>query len=326
MGKRFIRSVLAQDEAVTVSTVVTYDLPVNPLSHIILSLKAANDTGTITDYAVLTSLLAQIARVEVLYKGQAIVSGSFADIALLQWFLRGAQPYAGNMVKTNNDVRWVSVVLGFGRRLFDVMQCFPATRKGELQLQLTYAAAQTGIDTLILQAETVELLDGAPGSFFKSTTLTKTPTSTGWHDVDLPVGNDLLGALLFGTTVPTGTSFNASIGQIKLLLDNVEFGYSFANWECVHGEELGARPHMFMNAHTHRGNFTTTVEGDTGVQQEDDGLVQLYSFLDFDPLGDGSYAVPTSGHSRCNLRINAEPAADAIRVIPVELIKVGGAT
>ena len=325
MAKRFIRSVLAQDEAVTVSTVVTYDLPVNPLSHIILSLKAANDTGTIANYSVWTALLSSIAKVEVLYKGQAIFSGSLADLMMLQWFLRGAQPYAGNIVKTNDDVRWITVVLGFGRRLFDTLQCFPATRKGELQLQITYAAAQTGIDTLIAQYETVELLDAVPASFFKSTTLSKTPTATGWHDLDLPVGNDLLGALLFSTTVPTGASFNASVGQVKMLLDNVEFGYSFCNWECLHGEMLQARPHIFMNEHIHRGNFTTTVEGDTGPQQEDDTKVQLYSWLEYDPDGTGEYAIRTSGHSRCNLRINQEPAADAIRCLPVELMRVVGA-
>ena len=323
---RFIRSTLAQDEAVTVSTVVTYDLPVNPLSHILFTMKALNDTGTITDYSVMGALLAQVAKLEVLYKGQAIVSGSLTDLMMMQYFNLGAQPYGGNFIKTNNDVRFVTVPISFTRKLYSLVEAFPATRKGELQLQVTYAAAQTGIDTPVVQIETIELLDCNPAQFLKYTTMTKTPSATGWHDVDLPIGNDILGVLLFSTTVPTGASYNASIGQLKVLLDNVEYGYSFTNWETLHGEILIPRPHLWLNEHIHRGNFTTTVEGDTGAQQEDDAKLQLYSYVEYDPLKDGSYALHTTGHSRANLRINAEPAADAIRVLPLELIKVGQAT
>ena len=86
---KFIRSVLAQDETITVSTVVTYDLPVNPLSHILFTLLFANDTGTITNYKALESALAQVSKVEILYRGQAIISGSLADVARLMEYLTG---------------------------------------------------------------------------------------------------------------------------------------------------------------------------------------------------------------------------------------------
>jgi hypothetical protein len=245
---------------------------------------------------------------------------------MMSYAILRAQPWGGNFVKTDNDVRWITVCIPFTRFLYSLIEAFPATRKGELQLQITYAAAQTGIDTVIAQIETVELLDATPTQFLKFTTQTKTPSSTGWHDVDLPIGNDILGALLYSSTVPTGASFNASIGQIKLLVDNVEFGYSFANWESVHGELLFDRPHLWLAEHFHRlVPNTSAAEMDTGFQQEDDTLVQRYAFMDYDPLRDGSYAIKTSGHSRVNLRINQEPTADAIRVLPVELIRVGQA-
>ena len=323
---RFIRSVLAQDEAVTVSTVVTYDLPVNPVSHILYSLKCLNDTGTLSNYSIMAALLAQVAKLEVLYKGQAIISGTLTDLMMLNYMTMKVQPFGGNFVKTNDDVRWVTVPICFGRRMYDVLEAFPATRKGELQLQITYAAAQTGINTVIAQIETVELLDVNPAAFLKYTTDSKTPTSTGWHDVDLPIGNDILGALLFSTTVPTGATFNASIGQVKLLVDNVEYGVSFGNWESLHGEILTRVPHLALNEHFHRGIAVASgATYDTGIQQEDDCILQNYSYLDYDPLMDGSFAIKTTGHNRVNLRINQEPTADAIRVLPVELVKVGQA-
>jgi len=324
---KFVRSVLAQDEAVTVSTVVTYDLPVNALSHVLFSLKCLNDTGTLSNYSVMAALLAQVSKLEILYKGQAIISGSLTDLMMMTFALMKSIPFAGNIVKTNNDVRWITVAIPLGRFLFSPLEAFPANRKGELQLQVTYAAAQTGIDTIIAQIETVELLDATPSQFLKYTTQTKTPSATGWHDVDLPVGNDILGALLFSSTVPTGATFNASVGQIKVLVDNVEYGYSMCNWETLHGELLVDRPHLFMANHFHRIDVATSVfgEADTGSQQEDDTIVQNYAYLDYDPLKDGSYAIKTSGHNRVNLRINQEPTADAIRVLPVELIRVGQA-
>jgi hypothetical protein len=273
------------------------------------------------------ALLAQVQKLEVLYKGQAIISGSLTDLMMLSYLVTGAQPYGGNFIKTNNDVRWITVTVPFGRAFYSLTEAFPGTRKGELQLQITYAAAQTGIDTVIAQIETVELLDASPVAFLKYTTQSKTPSSTGWHDVDLPIGNDILGALLYATTVPTGSSFNSSIGQIKLLVDNVEYGYSFANWESCHGELLVPRSHLWLAEHFHRGESPASwpTEFDTGIQEEDDTILQNYVYLEYDPLKNGEYAVKTTGHSRVNLRINQEPSADAIRVLPVELVRVGQA-
>jgi len=325
MGKAFIRSVLAQDETVTVSTVVTYDLPVNPLSHILFTLKCLNDTGTITNYSVLKALLAQVSQIEVLFKGSAIVSTSMTDLAVLMATMGMWQPSQLNLVKTNNDVRAVTVPILFGRKPFFEAECFPAVRRGELQLRVTYAAAQTGIDTPIVQIETVELPEAAPTQFLKYTASSKTPTATGEHDVDLPIGNDILGVLLFGTTVPTGSSYNATIGKIKLLIDNVEAYYAKANWETLHNE-LARRADWKYYHHFHQfSGISGGVDSDTGLQQEDDSLIDNYAYLDFDPLGDDNYLLSTEGRSRVHLRIDQEPTADALRIIPVEIIKLSAA-
>ena len=111
----FLRTVLAQDETVTVSTTVTYDLPVNPLSHILLTLKGANDTATVGNYNVMSALLASISNIEVLFKGSAVASLSFTDLAVLTGVLGRWTPGQLNLAQTDNDVRAVTVPLMFGR-------------------------------------------------------------------------------------------------------------------------------------------------------------------------------------------------------------------
>lgn len=320
---QFLRSVLQQDVALAVSTVQDpVDLPVNPLSHILLTIKALNDTGTIGDHRFLTSLMAFISNIEVTFKGQAIISGSLADLAILNCILTGFTPWQGNVVETTNSVRMATFILSFTRKLYAPDEAFPAVRRGELQMRLTSGAAPTGLDTLVLQTETVELLDVQPARFLKYTTHSKTPSATGDHDVDLPIGNPILGVLLFGTTVPTGAVFTASINQIRSLIDNVEVGYANSNWETIHGE-LGRRLKGLMEwqGHIHSVNAAGAGREDTEQQEVEQDNAENYAYMDFDPLMDGQYALQTANRARTHLKIDAG-VADAIRVIPVELMNV----
>jgi hypothetical protein len=324
---KFLRQVLVQDESQAVSLMRTDDLPVNPLSMVLLTVKMLNDTGTITDFSLINAILNSISKVEILYKGSAIISGSLADLARLSGFLLGRGPAQLVATAVNNAVRGVTVPILLGRRPFMVDECFPAVRRGELQLQITTAAAQTGVDTVVLQVETVELLDAKPTRFLKATTITKTPTATGDHDVDLPIGNKIAHALLFGTTVPTAASYNASIGQLRLLVDNVEQFYARANWETLHnemqrrvseGSQSASHQHVSDVAAAYT-QFQLTSNANANV-----GFFDSYALLDFDPLGDSSFLLDTAGRARIHLRINAD-VADAIRIIPTELIEVAGA-
>lgn len=321
---RFLRQVLVQDETLAVSTLRTDDLPVNPLSAILVTVKALNDTGTLGNFSLANALINQIAKLEVLYKGSAIVSGSLADLARLYGFMLGHPPAQTSATYVDNTTRSLTIPILLGRRPFWPEECFPAVRRGELQMQITSAAAQTGVDNLSLQIETVELLDAKPTRFLKATTIAKTPTATGDHDVDLPIGNKIAHALLFGTTVPTAVSFNASIGQLRLLVDNVESYYARANWETLHNEmcrrisegtQTSVHQHLENVAGAYAQNATTD-DNNSNV-----GFFDQYALLDFDPLNDGSYLLETAGRARIHLRINAD-VADAIRIIPTELIEV----
>lgn len=320
---QFLRQVLVQDETLAVSTVRTDDLPVNPVSMILLTLRNLNDTGTLTDYQVVSSLLAQIAKVEVLFQGSAIISGSLADVARLTAILIGRPPKQLVMTHTNNNIRGITVPILLGRKPYWAEECFPAVRRGELQLQTTSAAAQTGIDTLTLQVETVELLGANPARYMKSTTISKTPSATGDHDLDLPLGNKLAGCLLFGTTAPTAASFNASIGQLRLLVDNVEAYYARANWESLLGDlQLRSSVSPEVDSLTVLENTAALyTQNATSDKQNDTSFFDQYRWLDLDPRQDDNWLLDTKGRARVHLRINAD-VADAIRVMPVELVDV----
>jgi len=324
---KFLRQVLIQDETQAVSVLRSDDLPVNPLSMLLLTVKALNDTGTITDYTLISALLAYITKVEILYKGSAIVSGSLDDLARMNALMLGRPPMQMKATATNNDTRAITIPIMLGRSAYNAMECFPAVRRGELQLQITTGAAITGLDTIVLQVETVELLDAKPSRFLKYTTVTKTPTATGDHDVDLPIGNKIAGVLLFGTTAPTGASYNASFGQLRLLVDNVEQYYARTNWETLHGA-LGLRIAEGTQSLSHKhvsdvgaayAQFQLTASGDNLAP-----WFNNYALLDFDPRMDDSYLLETAGRARVHLRINAD-VADAIRILPAELIEVATA-
>lgn len=324
---RFLRQVLVQNESLATSSLRTDDLPVNPLTAILLTVRCINDTAALADYSLINALLNQIAKVEVLYKGSAVISGSLADLARLYGALLGHGPMQTAGAMTNNNVRSVTIPLLLGRRPFDPLECFPAVRRGELQLQITSAAATTGVKTLSLQIETIELPEAKPTRFLKATTIAKTPTATGDHDLDLPIGNKIAHALLFGTTVPTAASFNASISQLRLLIDNIEAYYARTNWETLHNElqrrvsessQSATHQHLENTAGAYAQNATT------GNNNTNTGFWDSYALLDFDPLGDDSYLLETAGRARIHCRINAA-VADAIRVIPTELIDVQNA-
>lgn len=324
---RYLHSRVAQDEAVTAGgTVMTHDLPVNPLSLILYTLRAR--TTAANTLSTLANLLGVMTRVEVIFKGQSIVSASLADLYAVAYYLARIAPHRKRQSDAAAAARiGITVPILFGRKPYDPAECFPAARRGELQLQSTPAAAFTALDTVTLQVETVELLEAQPQRFAKYTTITKTPTATGEHDVDLPIGNPIAGVTLFGTTVPVDGADTASFGDLRLLVDNVEQYQAFTNWESLKGHEALFRPSDWEGSeHVHR-LAAGAPAGDALVEaaQWPTAFLRNYAFLDYDPMKDGGYLLETDGRSRVHLRVTAD-VADAIRVLPIELLAVAGAT
>lgn len=323
---RYLRTVVHQDITVTAAATPTdKNLGVNPISFLLLTIRAAIAAANATP--TLANLLAVLSDVSVLFKGTSLVSGSLADLARLNERLIGR---AIQQQTINDDaaiVTWATIPILFGRKAYWPQEALPATRSGDMVLRTTPAASFTGITTVTLQVEMVELIDAVPQQFLKYTTFSKTPTATGDHDIDLPLGNPIVGCLLFGTTAPgaAATSFDASFNTVKLLVDNVESYYSLANWESLRGDGILTREQAYAFAnHNHETPNAVAAGAETSDVSDADLTDRQYAYLDFDPLMDSTYLLETEGRGRVSLRVNAG-VADAIRVLPIELIKLPGA-
>lgn len=321
----FLRSRLIQRDTLTAATTRTADdLPVNPLSAILVTL--AMDVDAINVAPTVDNMLAAISRLDIFYKGQNIISGSGPDLAALYWHLTGKYPIVGRLSAEADEAEvWVTLPILFGPEYRNPKWCFPAVRRGELQMQITTPTTFTAVNDVQLQVETVELLDGAPERFLKYTTISKTPTATGDHDVDLPLGNPIRGIQLFGTTVPVDGAITKSINAVRMLVDNVEHGYALANWETIIGERALFRtmPYQAAQAVARLTGGAPAANDDTrSLEWPTDGLRQ-YAWLDYGQTPDYDARLQTGGKGRVHLRIDAGDT-QAIRVIPVEEIAVQG--
>lgn len=320
----FLHSILVKRASLSASARRIDDLPVNPLSHVLFSLRWQDGAAVGNTAFPLRDALSFISNISVLFKGQAILSMNAADMLAFSYNLLKMPPSVANMLDGATQIHWLTMAIPMGRRLFNPTECFPAVRKGELQLVTETGAAVATVDSATLLVETVELLGAQPERFIKATVITKTPSATGEHDVDLPIGNPILGVQLFSTTVPTGATDQASVGEVVVKRDNVEFGYSRTVWASLHNYTMMKAPKT-LNTDRHFHNQALNTDVVTGGQTFDVNDLERYAYLDFDPHGDGAFQLVTQGHARVHLIINQEPAADAIRVLPVELIQVGQA-
>jgi len=319
----FIHSVLAHDEAVAVSTVISYDLPVNPLSHILLTLKyVQNSANAQLPFA---NVLAMMSRIEVLYKGSAVFSMSGLDAFASGLLVAGFESWSMNEYGLDDDERALTILVPMTRTLYDPHECFPRTTRGELILQITYAAAFTLIDDVMAQIETVELPTAAPEQFIKQTTLTKTPAAAGQVDIELPIGNEISELVLWGATIPCADVDTATLDKLEILIDNINHFYSESNIETVHcmAGRMRYAP-GYHGSHVHRLTAAAFAQwDDTSAVIPADHVLSNHLHLPFDIFRDGRYALQTLGKSDVVLRIDAGDTG-AIRVIPVEIVKSAG--
>jgi len=322
----FLRSVIQQDVSLTASSQTSLiDLPVNPISHILFTLRALNNTATFTNFRMLDAFLAFVTKIEVLYRGQAVIEGSLSDLMLLNALLTGYKPIIVSGTATDNVERAATFMLSFSRVPYWAEEAFPATSRGELSIRITTGANPTGADAFRMQIETVELLNAQPKRFCRYTTYTGTQSVTGEADIDLPRGNQMVGVQLFGTTVSTATNGVNTVETVKLLVDNQEKYYSLANWETLHSE-IARKVGSNFNLQPHTHTFVAT--GNTSlVTSQEPGFVvtgsENYAFLDFSPLQNDEYLLDTAGRGRVSMRINFGDTG-AMRFMPIELMPIGG--
>jgi len=315
----FIHSVLAQNEAVVAGTVISYDLPVNPLSFILVTLRFQQNSADVQlDW---DNVDAMIAKLEVLYKGSPVFSACGSDIEALQCMLLGYEPWITNRLGDDDEYTFFTFLVPLTRFLYSPTEAFPRSMRGELMLQITYQTPFVCIDNVSAQIETVELPDASPSQYLRTTTLSVTPTAAGELDVELPIGNRIAGVLFFGTTVPLVDVNTQTLTYSQLLVDNQRRYFSqtnFENWRQL--AALRYKPPIAHGYHIHQldGAAFAQYMDTTVVKYRNDRCIQ-HLFWDFDPTRDGAYLLETAGRSDVVARIYAGDAG-ALRVLPLELL------
>lgn len=318
----FNHSIVVPERAIAADSVESYDLPCNPLSVILINLRPLNATGTLSNFETYRGIAAALNRISVLYRGESIIGMRGEDAAALAYFRHNIVSYQGMNLDTTAFKRSVTIPILMGRTPFDGSSCFPKTKRGDLTLELDYDVADTGYDTMRVSVECIELLDAKPKEFEKKVQVTQTFSATGDADMQLPLGGDCRGLLLFGTTPYTGAAPAPTWGRIRTLLDNREVGFTSTDWETA--QMLHS---LFGRQVPTMGEFITrTVVAATGATELPSTgkpsamgrAFQQYAWLDFDPNYDDKHTISTAGK---DFRIRASvETADAVRVVPIEVM------
>ena len=318
----FIHSILEPTAAIAADADEIIDLPVNPLSLVLINIKPLNESSTITTYRLLEALLGAVANVEISHKGASVINASGTDLAVMAMLYHGAAIWQSNAFETDNFRRSIVLPIFLSRKPFMSDEGFPASRRGELQLRITWDIAAAGFDALTRSIETIELPEANPTFVQKVTTLATTFGATGQQFVDLPIGNVMRGCLLFGTTPFTGAAPAPSWGRVEFLVNNQQRMFTGTDWETLRGlPGLRGVPFPPDGRHIHSVNAAGAGREDSLEPEVGASIDDNYALLDLDPTRDDEFSIDTEGASRVHIRSEAE-TADAVRVLPIERVPV----
>lgn len=321
---RFLHSIARPNtDFAASSSFNTIDLPVNPLSLILLNFELTNaNPAALLTYSAIDDLLTNVTSVIVKHKGENIISGQLRDLVAVNSLLFGRFPGWDRLAQTNAGIRRVTIPLGFGRKAYDPKECFPATSRGNLTLDLTRGANPAGFSDVNLTVETVELIEAEPERYLKYTPQAQTAV-VGQFDQALPIGNPYLALVFFDTALATLDTATSSWGQVKLLKDNVEQYYPLSD-----AQTLAGMNNMFMQGIPMDPGHVHGYDGaQAGMAVSDDASIPVsqglrgYFVMNFDPTGDGLYQMETAGAADIKVRA-VGTSATAVRVTPVELVSV----
>lgn len=318
----FTHSVVVPNETITANTSPSYDLPVSPLSHLLCTIKfAQNQANTQLTFA---NIAAMLSKLEVLYKGSAVTSLNGIDLLAAGILVCNFESWGSNALGADNELRSFTYLIPFSRQLYSPVECYPKTSRGELVLQTTWASSFTQIDGASLQVEAVELPEATPQRFLKMTSSSVTPSATGEFDVELPIGNQISDIVLFGTTIPSGATATTTIQTITIRKNNSEFMYSKTYFETMHNMagRMRAAP-GYWGSHTHDlADAAYAQYMDTSPPDCASHIIPNHLLVPFDVRHDGEHILRTDDANDLSIRIDAGDT-NAVRVNPCEVVQVG---
>jgi hypothetical protein len=324
MGKRFLRSIV-QDEVTAAATgdITPIDLPTNPLSHLVLTLSLERpNEAALSAHRIISDCFLAVGDVSVRHDGEQIIQGSLADLAVMAAALTGYLPHGAFMAGTG-QLQTMSFLIPFTRRPNWHEEAYPATSRGRFKFHMNVLDISPGTATAFnWQLEACELIEDNPTRYLKYTTLTRALAATGRQRVPLPLGNQLLGVLLFNPATEITATEQSAWGKVQVVKDNVQQYYVESNWEALR-YDLGMRAPGIMRGfgHDHPQAAADTTTGDEVINRNNPPA--QYGYLDFDPLKDGSYSLETEGVSDLELDMNSDVSTGTARYLPVELVAVG---
>ena len=317
---QFLHSIVQPNIDLVASADITpFDLPVNPLSFLLLRFEVDNtDPTTPAVYSAIDDVMTQITSIRVQHKGEDIIQGNLRDLATLNMVAFGAYPGWARLNSLNATIRSVVFPLCLGRRMYDPKSCFPATTRGNLRFLMTAGADGAGYTDINFSVSALELIEAKPDEYCKYTTNSRAAVA-GQYDAVLPIGNPLLGILLFDPGLNATEAATYSWGDVKLLKDNVEQYYPLERIEVLAASlfaHKGGFP--FWPGHVHE-TITAVAAGVQSAEaeiRESEGQ-HGYAYLDFDPLRDGSYQLETAGAADLKIRAVGGDTG-TVRWLPVE--------
>lgn len=299
----FRRSRLLEDHTMA-TEVIERDLPVNPLSHVIITMSACN----MANEATLAEFLAFLNSVQVIREGVAQVSLESEDLHALDTFLLGSQPLLTQIVATDNATRQLTLIVPFGRRLMNPNECLPASQRGESRLRVDTTIPSSSLDQGVINIEVVQLIGATPTRYLRTVLQSvSAPGATGDHDVVLPIGNTLAGILLWNATVPATDSHVYTLNAVRLLRNEKEFGYVSASGACLKGDDS-----LYFSP-VHR-----------DIAAAGNVIPTNYMFMDYGARFGDEFLLDTGGLTSLKLRIDYG-VDEAGKVIPLVLVGAEGA-
>ncbi len=322
MGKRFLRSIVV-DETVLAATgdIAAVDLPTNPLSFLLLTLLLERPAENVTAaHRILSDCFLGIGDVRVDHDGEQIMQGALADLAMLNGIVCGYHPHVAFAAGVG-QLQSATFLLSFSRKPYWPKEAYPATSRGRFKFRMNVLDTSPGSATAIsFQLEALELIEEQPEQYLKYTTLTRALAATGRQRVPLPLGNQLVGCMLFNPATEITAVEQSAWAKVQVVKDNVQQYYVESNWESLRGDiALRLALARLYGGHEHNQAAADTVTGDEALIRNQPPA--QYGYLDFDPLKDDYYLLDTQGVSDLELDLNSDVSTGTARYLPIELVK-----